>query len=118
MISQESQTFISNALGDAVTTIKQIVLREDRGRLYYCSTPPAGLPQFVCIFWDRAPGQNNILYANDGQTQADHWNSLYYQTADTTAQAIKAEVSPAQFQTLVDFATGKDSSFKNKLAQA
>lgn len=96
---------------DSQAWLKSLVLREARGRLYYCATPPAGLPNFVCIFWHRNPGDRNILYANGGQAQADHWNTLYSQTADTTAQAMAAALSPQQFATLVGLAQGTDSAF-------
>ncbi|KRC52121.1 hypothetical protein ASE16_03475 [Leifsonia sp. Root227] len=91
------------------------IRREDRARLYYCATPPAGLPQFVAIFWDR--DQDNVLYANDGESQARNWKDVYYQTADTVEQAKAAAVSPDQLQKLVNFALHKDSAFTNKLAK-
>lgn len=97
---------------DSQAWLKSLVLREGRGRLYYCATPPPGLPQFVCIFWHRNPGEHNILYAT-GQTQADHWNTLYSQTADTTQQAMAAALTPAQFATLIGLAEGTDSAFTN-----
>jgi hypothetical protein len=113
VFDNEAQTFLTNLADD----IKSALRREARGRLYFCSAPPAGLPQFVCIFWDRdAKDGDNILYANDGETQADHWNSVYSQTADTVAQAKKAELSPGQYQTLINLALGQDTAFTNKLA--
>lgn len=112
---------ISNALaaqlGPIAADIKSAIRREGRGRLYYCSAPPAGLPQFVCIFWERDPKDGaNILYANDGETQADHWNTVYSQTADTVAQAKAAELAPGQYASLINLAVGQDSAFTNKLA--
>lgn len=114
MLSTDSQTFLNNLADD----IKSAIRREARGRLYYCATPPAGLPQFVCIFWERDPKDGaNILYAT-GETQADHWNTLYSQTSDSVAQAKAAALTPAQFQTMVNLALGTDSAFTNPLTPA
>lgn len=98
--------------------IKQLVLREERGRLYYCSKPAAGLPNFIIIFWQRSPGQKAILYINDGETQARNAREVYFQTYDTVEQAKAAEIAPGTFSKLVDFAEGRDSSFTNKLAKS
>lgn len=106
------------AIGQSRQNEKTAIRREGRGRLYYCPNPPAGLPHFVVIFWDRT--SNNILYANadadGGVTQARNWNELYYQTADTVEQAMSAGIEPDRFRKLIDFALGKDSAFTNQLA--
>mgnify|MGYP001038523139 CR=1 FL=1 len=91
--------------------IKQMLLREERGRLYYCSQPAAGLPNFIIIFWQRDPGQKAILYLNDGETQARNAREYYFQTYDTVEQAKAAEIAPGTFSKLVDFAEGRDSSY-------
>jgi len=106
------------ATASATSARTSAIRREGRGRLYYCATPPPGLPHFICIFWDRTT--NNILYANvdadGGETQARHWNELYFQTADTVEQAKANAIDPERFQKLIDFALGRDSSFTNQLA--
>ncbi|OJX72838.1 hypothetical protein [Leifsonia sp. 71-9] len=96
--------------------IKQMLLREERGRLYYCSQPAAGLPNFIIIFWQRDPGQKAILYLNDGETQARNAREYYFQTYDTVEQAKAAEIAPGTFSKLVDFAEGRDSSYTNARA--
>ncbi|UAJ80144.1 CHAP domain-containing protein [Leifsonia sp. ZF2019] len=108
------QADASNAAQTAL--IKEMLLRESRGRLYYCATPPAGLPQFVIIFWHRTPGQNNILYCNDGEQQARNARDFYSQTYDTVEQAKAAAIGTTQFQTLINLALGTDSAFTNKRA--
>lgn len=108
------KTIVTEVVNAAAADIKSSVRREERARLYYCPNPPAGLPNFVAIFWDRE--EDNILYANDGETQARNWNTVYYQTADTVEQAKAAAVSPDQLQKLVAFAQGKDTAFTNSRA--
>lgn len=112
------QSIVTTVVNAAVDDIKSGIRREGRGRLYYCATPPAGLPQFVCIFWERDPKDGaNILYAT-GETQADHWNTIYSQTADSVAQAKAAALAPAQFQTMINLALGTDSAFTNPVTAA
>lgn len=125
MLSSEAQTFIVDtvnaAVGAAVQAItsstndvKNAVRREGRGRLYYCPKPPRGLPQFVVIFWDRSPGQKNVLYCNAGETQARNLMQYYFQTSDSVEQAKAAAITnPKQFATLINLALGVDSSFNN-----
>ncbi|WP_431218371.1 CHAP domain-containing protein [Leifsonia xyli] len=109
---------VDDAVRNATATRTSAVRREGRGRLYYCATPPPGLPHFIVIFWDRT--SNNILYANadadGGERQARNWSELYYQTADTVEQAKASPIEPDRFRKLIDFALGKDSAFVNQLA--
>lgn len=111
---------------DAQTTaivgaVSSAVRREGRFRLFYCPTPPAGLPHFVAIDRDAAPGQN-ILYANDqstddGSSQARAWREAYYMTDDTVEQAKANPVDADRFAKLVNFALRKDSAFTNARAK-
>jgi len=110
---------LQTVVGSAAADIKSAIRREARARLYYCATPPAGLPNFVAIFWERDPAEGkNILYGNAGELQVRHWLEVYYQTSDTVEQAKAAPVTPEAFQALVNFALGKDSAFTNALAPA
>jgi GH25 family lysozyme M1 (1,4-beta-N-acetylmuramidase) len=112
-----SLTDLQNIVDAATVGIKDAVRRESRGRLFYCPTPPAGLPNFVVIFENRDPGQHNILYCNGGEAQADHLNTIYGQTGDTVAQAKAAPDSPQVYATRIALAAGTDSAFTNASAK-
>lgn len=112
MLSPEAQKWMLDTFAT-----KSDVRRENRGRLYYCPTPPTGLPQFVVIFINRNPGAGNVLYCNAGEAQAANWANLYGQTADSVAQAKAVPDTKEQFQTRINLALGIDSAFKNALAK-
>ena len=124
MITPEAQQFVRDtvqtAVDTAVATLTSRLQREARGRLYYCADPGPDLPNFVVIFWPRTPAERNagknVLYCNDGETQARNLRDVYYQTADTVEQAKAAAVDQRRFRMLIDFAEGTDSAFTNTRA--
>lgn len=114
MFSKEGQDYLQGMKAEILSGVR----REARGRLFYCPTPPAGLPQYVIIFVQRDPGEGNVLYLNDGENQAKVARERYYQTDDTVAQAKAAAITdPNQYQTLINLALGKDSAFTNAAAK-
>jgi len=113
MLSPEAQDWLNKALDARVAKVINTVQRENRGRLFFCPTPPAGLPRFVIIFEDRNPGEHNIMYVSalDGLTdvqRARNLNATYGQTADTVEQAMAAPDQTDQYLTRINLALGTD----------